>query len=104
MTERSSNTTAKQSDELCPWPRAFYDRGECCCEWPCVRGTPDKFVPGTFGCHEAMHMASVLAEMVDERLCEHPSIQLCKEWSEKAEAARSALFDLYQAIGREHCK
>ncbi len=62
-----------------------------------------RFVPGTFGCHEALHMASVLAEMVDERLCEHPAIQLQPEWRAKADAAATALFDLYQMIGAKHC-
>lgn len=58
--------------------------------------------PGSFGCHEAMHMASVLADMVGERLCEHPSISRNAAWLTKAEAALAALHDLYQAIGAEH--
>lgn len=62
----------------------------------------ERFGPGTFGCHEALHMASMLAEMVDERLCEHPAIQLNPEWSRMADAARHMLFTLYNAIGKEH--
>ena len=64
---------------------------------------PSPFAPGTHGCHEALHMAAVLMEMVDERLCQHPAIQLRLEWAKKADAARVALFELYQDIGREHC-
>lgn len=60
------------------------------------------FDPGSFGCHEALHMASVLMEMVDERLCQHPSVIANEEWEELAERACSALSDLYQAIGAKH--
>jgi len=64
---------------------------------------PTPFAPGTHGCHEALHMASVLMEMVDERLCQHPAVLLKPEWRNKAEAARDLLMELYQDIGREHC-
>lgn len=60
------------------------------------------FAPGTFGCHEALHMASVLAGMVDDQLCEHPAIQQRPDWQTLADRAREALSDLYQAIGQEH--
>jgi len=60
------------------------------------------YAPGTFGCHEALHMASFLALNVDEALCEHPSIQSRPEWRALAETARVALYDLYQAIGAAH--
>lgn len=39
-----------------------------------------RFAPGTFGYHEALHMAHVLAETVEERLCEHPAVQSVPEW------------------------
>lgn len=61
-----------------------------------------RFAPGTFGCHEALHMAHVLAETVDERLCEHPAVQLVTEWKALADRAAEALHDLYQAIGVQH--
>ena len=64
---------------------------------------PTRFAPGTHGCHEALHMASVLMEMVDEQLCEHPAVKLKPEWLRKAEAACELLMELYQDIGREHC-
>ena len=60
------------------------------------------FYPGTFGCHEAMHMALVLAEMVGARLCDHPTIILSTRWSELAEKAEQALHALYQAMGEQH--
>jgi hypothetical protein len=60
------------------------------------------FAPGTFGCHEALHMAHVLAELVEMRLCEHPAIQANAHWQERAATAAAALHELYQAIGRAH--
>lgn len=63
---------------------------------------PKNFAPGSFGCHEAMHMAHVLAEMVDERLCQHPAVMLKPEWGELAEQACAALHQLYQDIAQEH--
>ena len=46
-----------------------------------------RFAPGTFGCHEALHMAHVLAETVEERLCEHPAVRLVPEWKALADCA-----------------
>ena len=60
------------------------------------------YAPGGFGCHEALHMASVLADMVDEQLCEHPAIERNPAWLRLAERAEEALLELYQAIGAEH--
>lgn len=62
----------------------------------------EKFSPGTHGCHEALHVASMLSALVDERLCDHPAVLLVPEWYALAERAQEALFDLYQAIGAAH--
>lgn len=69
---------------------------------PLALAIPPGFEPGSFGCHEALHIASVLAEMVDERLCEHEAVKANSDWVRLANDARTALFELYQAIGREH--
>lgn len=63
---------------------------------------PDGFAPGSMGCHEALHMAMVLGEMVGERLCEHPAVQANPAWAATAEQARQLLFTLYQDIGEAH--
>ncbi len=55
-----------------------------------------------FGRHEVLHMASFLANSVDSELLEHAQIQNNPEWKMLAERAFNSLFDLYQAIGREH--
>lgn len=66
------------------------------------RGFKKRFKPGTHGCHEALHMASVLLEMVDERLVQHPAIERNKKWRKMAVKACDQLFDLYCEIGKAH--
>lgn len=65
-------------------------------------GKPD-FAPGTLGCHEALHMASFLADAVDRELRSHPAIVRNPEWRQLAETATQALADLYNRIAGEHC-
>jgi hypothetical protein len=60
------------------------------------------FAPGTFGCHEALHMASYFADAVHEHLRDHPAIAANPEWRELADKAVTALAKLYSAIGAEH--
>ena len=35
-----------------------------------------RFAPDTYGCHEALHIAYVLAEMADERSAKHLAVKL----------------------------
>ena len=62
----------------------------------------EKFTPGTHGCHEALHVASMLGDFVDEQLCNHPAVLLNPEWYRLASTAQDVLFELYQAIGNAH--
>jgi len=67
-----------------------------------ITENPEMFEPGTHGCHEAFHVASILMAMVDEQLCQHPSVQMNPQWQNFADIARENLFALYQSIGRVH--
>lgn len=62
----------------------------------------ESFAPGTYGCHEALQMASVFEGMVSGRLCEHPAILANPGWFKMASDAQTMLFNLYQAIGALH--
>ncbi len=55
-----------------------------------------------YGRHEVLHMASFLMSAVETELVEHEAVRAEPEWLALAEAARKALFDLYQAIGLKH--
>lgn len=63
-----------------------------------------QFTPGSYGCHEALHVTGLLRDLVERELYEHLAIQANPKWLELADKACSALFDLYQAIGAEHMK
>lgn len=58
--------------------------------------------PGSFGCHEALHMASFLCNAVDEELSEHEAIKANPEWLALSRKAVDALGELYQKIGAAH--
>lgn len=55
-----------------------------------------------FHMHEALHMNAFLMKAVAEELGEHAFIKSRKKLSKLAEDAHSALFDLYQEIGKLH--
>jgi hypothetical protein len=63
---------------------------------------PKQYEPGSYGCHEALHMASFLANAVSEELCEHNAIKANPEWEQLATTAFEALYKLYQEIGAKH--
>lgn len=63
---------------------------------------PADFKPGTMGCHEALHMASVALAIVDDHLCQHPAIATNGDWLAIATRALEDLYELYQAIGAAH--
>lgn len=63
--------------------------------------TPERYGPGTFGCHEALDRTSILMHQAYE-LAEHGAILLNDEWKAMALKAAESLFDLYQSIGAVH--
>jgi len=69
-----------------------------------IKDVNNTYGPGTFGCHEAMHTASIALDMVDSNLRDHPAVQQNETWMRLANDACKALFDLYQAIGIIHLK
>ena len=69
-----------------------------------IKDVNNTYGPGTFGCHEALHSASLIMEMIDRDLCGHPAIQADLGWLRLANEARKTLFGLYQFIGEVHLK
>jgi len=63
--------------------------------------TPERYGPGTFGCHEALDRTSLLMQQVYD-LAGHGAILLNAEWTVKALEAADTLYELYQAIGAVH--
>jgi len=71
-------------------------------KFPYGRQPPEGFEPGTFGCHEALHLASTFMSMVERHLADHPAIRANPEWEALATSAATALADLYHAIHKAH--
>ena len=63
---------------------------------------PEGFGPGTFGCHELLHMVSFLEHAVEEEVCKHPSVMIDPDWHLESQRALLALRRLYQLIGSKH--
>lgn len=51
--------------------------------------------PGSFWCHEALHMTSFLTSAIDNELCQHRAILANPEWYRLAMEAQQKLADLY---------
>jgi len=60
------------------------------------------FTPGTFGCHEVLHMAAFLLNNVTEELCNHPAVLQDQKLFKRAHEAESALAGLYTEIKKIH--
>ncbi|MCE9532665.1 MAG: hypothetical protein K8T89_16325 [Planctomycetes bacterium] len=58
--------------------------------------------PGTFGCHELLDRVSMIANMVDSFILEHPACVANPDWFALAEQAVYSLNDLYQQVGAVH--
>ncbi len=64
--------------------------------------TTSGYKPGSFGCHEALHMAAFLVNAVDSELTQHEAVRTNPEWLALADRAGEALMDLYQKIAEAH--
>jgi hypothetical protein len=62
----------------------------------------DDFKPGTMGCHEALHVTSLIENLLTQELVQHAAIALNPEWMVLALTAQEALQRLYQEIGAKH--
>ncbi|VTU01518.1 Uncharacterized protein OS=Microcystis aeruginosa PCC 9432 GN=MICCA_3440006 PE=4 SV=1 [Gemmataceae bacterium] len=65
-------------------------------------GWADGYRPGTPGCHELLDRASLLSDMAERYLLEHPACVAHPSWYALAERAAAALRELYQQVGAEH--
>lgn len=60
------------------------------------------YEPGSFGCHEALHLVYVFTDMFQRHIAEHPAIGLCPDWQKQTQKIGEMLGDLYQEIGQAH--
>lgn len=62
----------------------------------------ESFGPGSFGCHEVMHLAGVLAGVIERELCNHSAVLRDPRWYACARRACDDLAQLYLAMGKAH--
>lgn len=62
----------------------------------------ERFKPGTFGCHEALQMASVFQDMVSSHLLDHPAVLMDEQAYRLAYKAQEYLYHTYQRLGEVH--
>ena len=58
----------------------------------------ERFAIGGFGHHEATDRSMLIAELVDERLLEHPTIAMIPDAFRLAALASEILHELYQVV------
>lgn len=61
-----------------------------------------RYGPGSYGCHEALHMASVILGILDRELVGHPTILTNREWYADARRIQDELYQLYQKLAAVH--
>jgi len=62
----------------------------------------DRFGPGTFGCHEAVHVNSLIVRLIDNELLNHSAVLLDPEWYHLVREAQRMLYEAYRLGGNEH--
>ncbi len=65
-------------------------------------GWQEQYAPGSFGCHELLDRAALVADAVEQHVLSHPACVQNREWYALAGRAVDALRELYQRIGAEH--
>ena len=60
------------------------------------------YLPGTNGCHELLDRTSIIGDMLESHILEHPACIANPEWYQLAEQATTLLRELYQRVGAEH--
>lgn len=63
---------------------------------------PKLFVPGSYGCHELLHVVSLLMCAVDSDVMNHGACVVNEKWFNHAHAAFHSLHELYQSIAEVH--
>ena len=62
----------------------------------------DAYRPGSIGCHELLDRVSLLMDMADRFVVDHPACLARREWYSLADQAAEALRELYQRVGAAH--
>ncbi len=62
----------------------------------------EEYLPGTSGCHELLDRTSLMSDLLERHILDHPACVANPAWYRLAEQAAAALCELYQQVGAEH--
>lgn len=71
-------------------------------EGPDRRSLEVRFGPGSFGCHEAMHVTNLMVELIEQQLVGHSAVLLNPIWYDNVREAQALLRRAYTAVADEH--
>jgi hypothetical protein len=74
-------------------------------EWagtPGMKTFEDRFGPGSFGYHEALHVNHLILELIERELGSHSAVLLDPHWHELVQKAQDLLSSAYQHAGAAH--
>lgn len=69
---------------------------------PDHRSLAVRYGPGSFGCHEAMHVTQVVVDLIEQELLSHSAVLLDAFWYGKVREARTLLRSAYNHVAQVH--
>lgn len=75
-----------------------------------AQGGPDRlslearFGPGSFGCHEALHVTELVVDLIERQLVQHSAVLLNPVWYAQVREAQASLHRTYCAMADEHLR
>lgn len=62
----------------------------------------ERFGPGSFGCHEALHVTHLVVDLIERELVQHSAVLLDPSWFDRIREAQALLYRAYQEAGARH--
>ncbi|WP_188408459.1 hypothetical protein [Agaricicola taiwanensis] len=71
-------------------------------EGPDHRSLEARYGPGSFGCHEALHVTNLVVELMERELAGHGAVLLDAFWYGKVREAQALLYSAYSQVAQVH--
>ena len=62
----------------------------------------ERFGPGSFGCHEALHVTNLVVELIERELAGHSAVLLDPSWYARVREAQALLYSAYNDMAQGH--
>lgn len=71
-------------------------------EGPDHRTLETRYGPGSFGCHEALHVTNLVVDLLERELAGHGAVLLDAFWYGKVREAQALLYTAYSQVAQVH--